>query len=103
MLIKRSTTIGFVHRKYSNNILQIDFFIPSSSPTGGSPAANPNLNPDLALAILRYKGAPAVEPTTVNVPGIKLFEGDMHPIASEGPGKLGDGPADVALNLQISQ
>ncbi|KAG6881417.1 laccase, multicopper oxidase, benzenediol:oxygen oxidorectuctase, partial [Termitomyces sp. T32_za158] len=47
-------------------------------PTGGSPAANPNLNPDLALAILRYKGAPAVEPTTVNVPGVKLFEGDMH-------------------------
>ncbi|KAG5354129.1 laccase, multicopper oxidase, benzenediol:oxygen oxidorectuctase [Termitomyces sp. Mn162] len=72
-------------------------------PTGGSPASNPNLNPDLALAILRYKGAPAVEPTTVNIPGVKLFEGDMHPIASEGPGKLGDGPPDVALNLVISQ
>ncbi|KAG6888934.1 hypothetical protein C0995_004947, partial [Termitomyces sp. Mi166 len=36
------------------------------------------VNPDLALAILRYKGAPEVEPTTLNVPGVKLLEGDMH-------------------------
>ncbi|KAF9468169.1 laccase [Collybia nuda] len=72
-------------------------------PTGGNPAANPNLDPNLSLAILRYKGAPIVEPTTVNVPGVKLFEGDMHPIKEEHPGKLGSGPADVSIVLSISQ
>ncbi|KAF5379775.1 hypothetical protein D9615_005647 [Tricholomella constricta] len=70
-------------------------------PTGGDPAGNPNYNPDLTLAVLRYKGAPAVEPTTVNTPGHKLIEGDMHPI--EEPGKLGSGPADVAITLNIGQ
>ncbi|RDB26212.1 Laccase-1 [Hypsizygus marmoreus] len=72
-------------------------------PTGGNPAGNPNFNPALSLAILRYKGAPAVEPTTVNVPGKKLVEGDMHPIKEELPGKLGSGPADVAIVLNIAQ
>ncbi|KAJ7889560.1 laccase 3 [Mycena olivaceomarginata] len=73
------------------------------SPTGGSPANNPNFQPNLTLAILRYVGAPAVEPTTVNTPGAKLDDGLMHPIASEGPGNLGSGPADLAVTLNIAQ
>ncbi|KAF9446426.1 multicopper oxidase [Macrolepiota fuliginosa MF-IS2] len=72
-------------------------------PTGGSPANNPNFNPNLTLAILRYKGARNVEPTTVNVPGHKLLDQEMHPIAQEMPGKLGDGPPDVAITLNIAQ
>ncbi|KAF7760657.1 CAZyme family AA1 [Agaricus bisporus var. burnettii] len=71
--------------------------------TGGNPARNPNLNVSLTLAILRYKGAPEVEPTTVNVPGHKLLDQEMHPIAQEGPGKLGDGPPDKHITLNIAQ
>ncbi|KAF5371834.1 hypothetical protein D9615_009538 [Tricholomella constricta] len=81
----------------------IDNYWIRAFPTGGNPAKNPNFNPSLSLAILRYKGAPAVEPTTVNTPGNKLIEGDMHPIAEEEPGKLGSGPADVAITLNIAQ
>jgi iron transport multicopper oxidase len=72
-------------------------------PTGGAPAGNPNFDPTLTKAILRYVGAAAVEPTTTNVPGRKIWDADMHPIAQEGPGKLGSGPPDVAYNLVISQ
>jgi iron transport multicopper oxidase len=55
------------------------------------------------LAILRYAGAPAVDPITVNTPGVKLNDSVMHPIAEVGPGNLGDGPADFAITLNISQ
>ncbi|KAF9449616.1 multicopper oxidase [Macrolepiota fuliginosa MF-IS2] len=72
-------------------------------PTGGSPAGNPNFNPSLALAILRYKGAANAEPTTTNVAGHKLLDQEMHPIAQENPGKLGDGPPDVHITLNIAQ
>ncbi|SJL08430.1 probable Laccase-1 [Armillaria ostoyae] len=72
-------------------------------PTGGNPAGNPNFNPDLTRAILQYEGAPDREPTTNNTPGIKLDDADMHPIAQEWPGKLGDGPPDVAYTLSITQ
>ncbi|KAF5339947.1 hypothetical protein D9758_016762 [Tetrapyrgos nigripes] len=63
------------------------------------------LNPNLTLAILRYRGTPNREPTTNNTgaAGVKLNDGDMRPIASEGPGQLGSAPADVAFNLVISQ
>ncbi|KAJ7584002.1 laccase 6 [Mycena floridula] len=71
--------------------------------TGGNPAANPNLNVSLIRAILRYQGAPEVEPVTQRIAGVKLDDTLMHPIASEGPGKLGSGPPDVAYNLVISQ
>ncbi|KAJ7325855.1 laccase-2 [Mycena albidolilacea] len=64
---------------------------------------NPNFQPNLTLAILRYVGAPEVEPTTVDTPGAKLDDGLMHPIASERPGKLGSGPADLAVTLNIAQ
>ncbi|KAJ7024886.1 putative laccase 2d [Mycena alexandri] len=60
------------------------------------------VNPNLTLAILRYEGAAEVEPTTVNVPGAKLDDSLMHPIASEGPGKLGSGPPGFAMVLNIS-
>ncbi|KAJ8520191.1 hypothetical protein ONZ45_g2992 [Pleurotus djamor] len=72
-------------------------------PTGGNPDNNPNFDPNLSKAILRYKGAPNVEPTTDPVGGKKLDDADMHPIASEGPGNLGQGPADMSINLAISQ
>ncbi|KAK7018300.1 laccase 3 [Favolaschia claudopus] len=74
-------------------------------PTGGSPANNPNYNPNLTLAILRYEGAPAVEPTTHDTPelGTKMDDALMHPIAAEGPGKLGSGPPDFAVTLNIAQ
>ncbi|KAJ7620440.1 putative laccase 1d precursor [Roridomyces roridus] len=71
-------------------------------PTGGNPASNPNFNASLSLAILRYEGAPIAEPTTVNVPGRKYDDALMHPIASEGPGQLGSGPA-TPIRLEISQ
>ncbi|KAJ7839990.1 laccase [Mycena olivaceomarginata] len=72
-------------------------------PTGGNSTNNPHFQPNLTLAILRYVGAPEVEPTTVDTPGAKLDDGLMHPIASERPGKLGSGPADLAVTLNIDQ
>ncbi|KAL0569009.1 laccase, multicopper oxidase, benzenediol:oxygen oxidorectuctase [Marasmius crinis-equi] len=81
----------------------VDNYWVRAPPTGGSATNNPNFDPTLTKAILRYKGAPDAEPTTSNVAGMKLNDADMHPIAQEGPGKLGDGPADVAFNLVITQ
>ncbi|KAJ7448513.1 putative laccase 2 precursor [Mycena latifolia] len=81
----------------------VDNYWIRAPPTGGSAANNPNFNPNLTLAILRYEGAPEVEPTTVNVPGAKMDDALMHPIASEGPGKLGSGPPDLAVTLNIAQ
>ncbi|KAJ7683763.1 putative laccase 1d precursor [Mycena rosella] len=81
----------------------VDNYWIRAPPTGGSAANNPNFNPNLTLAILRYEGAPAVEPTTVNVPGAKMDDGLMHPIASEHPGQLGSGPPDFAMTLNIAQ
>ncbi|KAJ6466102.1 putative laccase 1d precursor [Mycena vitilis] len=72
-------------------------------PVGGTPKNNPNFDPNLSLAILRYVGAPAVEPTTVDVPGAKLDDSLMHPIASENPGNLGSGLPDLAVTLNIDQ
>ncbi|THU89658.1 laccase2 [Dendrothele bispora CBS 962.96] len=73
-------------------------------PTGGSSKNNPNLDPSLTKAILRYAGAPDEEPTTTGAAtGHKLDDAEMHPIAAEGPGKLGDGPADRTYVLKITQ
>ncbi|KAJ7018613.1 laccase [Mycena alexandri] len=80
----------------------IDNYWIRAFPVGGSASNNPNFNPNLTLAILRYEGAAEVEPTTVNVPGAKLDDSLMHPIASEGPGKLGSGPPGFAMVLNIS-
>ncbi|KAF5345415.1 hypothetical protein D9756_010969 [Leucocoprinus leucothites] len=70
-------------------------------PMGGSPKNNPNFNPNLTLAILRYKGAAEEEPTTLDVQGHKLLDTEMHPIQQLGPGKLGDKPADKSITLNI--
>ncbi|KAL9715578.1 Laccase-1 [Leucoagaricus gongylophorus] len=72
-------------------------------PTGGNAANNPNLNISLTLAILRYRGAADVDPTTTNPGGPKLLDQQMHPIAEVGPGKLGDGPPDRHITLNIAQ
>ncbi|KAF5391088.1 hypothetical protein D9757_003138 [Collybiopsis confluens] len=76
-------------------------------PTGGAPApaGNPNFNPNLTLAIVRYAGAPVAEPTSNNtgIVGTKLDDANMHPIASENPGKLGSGPPDIFFELNIAQ
>ncbi|KAJ6616355.1 laccase [Mycena sp. CBHHK59/15] len=81
----------------------VDNYWIRAPPTGGNQANNPNYNPSLTRAILRYAGAPEVEPTTVDVPGAKLDDSLMHPIASEGPGNLGSGPPDFAMTLNIAQ
>jgi len=81
----------------------VDNYWIRAPPTGGAPAGNPNFNPDLTRAILRYKGAPDVEPTTNATPGPKLLDQQMHPIPSEHPGMLGSGPADVPITLNIAQ
>ncbi|TDL20836.1 laccase [Rickenella mellea] len=74
--------------------------------TGGVAGAtgNSNLDPKLALAILRYKGAVAEDPTTTSVPGLKLLEQNLHPTPDENPGAPGgSGAADVAITLNIAQ
>ncbi|KAG5725327.1 Laccase-2 [Termitomyces sp. T112] len=83
----------------------VDNYWIRAPPTGGAPGpgGNPNFDPDLTRAILRYKGAPDVEPTTVNPGGPKLLDEQMHPIPSEHPGMLGSGPPDVAITLNIAQ
>ncbi|KAK7046367.1 laccase 3 [Favolaschia claudopus] len=81
----------------------VDNYWIRAPPTGGSPNNNPNFQPNLTLAILRYVGAPEVEPKTVDVPGTKLNDSLMHPIASEGPGSLGSKPPDFAKVLKITQ
>ncbi|KAG6877109.1 laccase, multicopper oxidase, benzenediol:oxygen oxidorectuctase [Termitomyces sp. T159_Od127] len=83
----------------------VDNYWIRAPPTGGAPGpnGNPNFDPDLTRAILRYKGAPDVEPTTNNTGGPKLLDEQMHPIASEHPGMLGSGDPDVAVVLNIAQ
>lgn len=82
----------------------VDNYWIRAPPVGGNPLSNPKFNASLTLAILRYEGAPEVEPKTFNVPGPKLDDTLMHPIASEGPGKLGSGPPDIPpVVLKISQ
>ncbi|KAJ7249604.1 putative laccase 1d precursor [Mycena rebaudengoi] len=76
----------------------------SDSPTGGSPASNPNFNASLTKAILRYVGAPDEEPTTADPGGAKLDDGLMHPILAENPGRYGSGPPGVPpIRLEIDK
>ncbi|KAJ7820957.1 laccase [Mycena leptocephala] len=81
----------------------VDNYWIRAPPTGGNAKNNPNLDPSLTRAILRYVGAPEVEPTTVDIPGAKFDDALMHPIASEGPGNLGSKPADKTIVLSITQ
>ncbi|KAG6830726.1 hypothetical protein H0H92_015005 [Tricholoma furcatifolium] len=72
----------------------VDNYWIRAPPTGGAPSGNPNFNPNLTLAILRYKGARDEEPTTTNPGGATLLDEQMH---------LGSGPPDVAITLNIAQ
>ncbi|KAG2346682.1 laccase [Suillus weaverae] len=55
-------------------------------------------------AILRYQGAPQVDPITVNTPAQnQLAETNLHALINPGaPGIPGYGNADINLNLQVS-
>ncbi|KAG1811276.1 TvLac6 [Suillus subaureus] len=55
-------------------------------------------------AILRYKGAPKADPTTVNTPSMNpLRETDLHTLINPGaPGTKGYDNADINLNLEVS-
>ncbi|KAG1811529.1 laccase [Suillus subaureus] len=54
-------------------------------------------------AILRYQGAPQVDPTTVSATQIQLAETNLHALINPGaPGIPGYGNADINLNLQIT-
>ncbi|KAG1735550.1 laccase [Suillus lakei] len=55
-------------------------------------------------AILRYQGAPQVDPTTVNTPPQNIFaEYNLHALINPGaPGIPGYGNADINLNLQVT-
>ncbi|KAJ8483446.1 hypothetical protein ONZ45_g6154 [Pleurotus djamor] len=71
--------------------------------------ANPNAGPQgfengINSAILRYKGAPKVDPTTPYIPFTNpLYEWDLHPLHNPpAPGLPFPGGADVALNLAFS-
>ncbi|KAJ7100468.1 laccase [Mycena epipterygia] len=69
--------------------------------------ANPNLGipgfeGGINSAILRYEGAPKVEPTTNSTGTTPLVETALHPLVrSPVPGKPYPGGADVNLNLNI--
>jgi iron transport multicopper oxidase len=54
-------------------------------------------------AILRYQGAPQVDPTTVSTAQTQLVETELHALINPGaPGIPGYGNADINLNLQIT-
>jgi iron transport multicopper oxidase len=75
-------------------------------PTGGAagPTGNPNFDPNLTLAIVRYAGAPIAEPdgSTNDTQKDLLLEQDLHTLIDPGsPG--GDVPPDVHFDMIISQ
>jgi len=74
--------------------------------TGGvaGPGGNVNLNNSLALAVLRYAGAPEEEPAMTAPPNITnpLLEQNLHTAFFPGL-PAGDGPPDVHILLNITQ
>ncbi|KAG9123104.1 hypothetical protein FRC07_000226 [Ceratobasidium sp. 392] len=60
------------------------------------------LDPSLIKAIIRYKGAPASDPTTSEKSGTKLAVSNLKPIRSENPGAPGgpSGKADVIIDIK---
>ncbi|CAE6469896.1 unnamed protein product [Rhizoctonia solani] len=57
------------------------------------------LDPELVKAVLRYKGAPAQDPTTSKSSGLKLDQNLLKPVKNPGaPG--GSAPADVVIDLK---
>ncbi|KAG9100807.1 laccase [Ceratobasidium sp. 392] len=72
--------------------------------TVANAANNPNLDATNVFAVLRYAGAPIVEPTTEpgTAIGTPLVEENLHALINPGaPG--GSGPADVVVNLAIGR
>jgi len=70
--------------------------------------AHPNVGPQgfkngVNSAILRYLGAPAVDPTTASSSTNPMIETNLHPLSNPGaPGVPKPGAADVNLNLNIT-
>ncbi|KAI0041873.1 multicopper oxidase [Auriscalpium vulgare] len=63
-------------------------------------AANQTTDGGLNSAILRYRGAPANDPTTTSTLRLPLVETNLHPLyKSPVPGKHVPGGADVTINL----
>jgi iron transport multicopper oxidase len=67
---------------------------------GGPPGFVGGIN----SAILRYTGAPEVDPTTTQTPSvIPLNEGNLHPLINpRAPGRPYPGGADISFNLIIN-
>ncbi|KAG2139726.1 laccase [Suillus clintonianus] len=66
--------------------------------------ANATCDGGMNSAILRYKGAPMADPTTVNTSSINpLNETNLHALINPGaPGTPGYGNADININLEVS-
>ena len=70
--------------------------------------ANPNIGPTgfaggMNSAILRYSGAPALDPETTSTPTRPLLETNLHPLRdTRVPGIPTPGAADVNLNFDIT-
>ncbi len=70
--------------------------------------ANPNFGPwgfedGMNTAILRYSGAPEIDPNTTSVTSNPLFETNLHPLDGVGaPGIPIPGAADINLNLNMT-
>jgi iron transport multicopper oxidase len=71
-----------------------------ANPNKGSTGFDGGLN----LAILRYRSAPIVDPTTTQPPNpVLLLETDLHPLErTKVPGLPASGGADVNLNLALT-
>ncbi|KAF8994560.1 Cupredoxin [Cyathus striatus] len=67
---------------------------------GGSPSKNLNQNATLSRAVLRYAGAPAVDPTTPMTTGPEnpnaLIEANLRPLVAERPP-----PPDINITLNV--
>ncbi len=70
--------------------------------------ANPNIGPTgfvggMNSAILRYSGAPALDPETISTTTKPLLETNLHPLSNiHVPGVPTPGAADVNLNLNFT-
>jgi iron transport multicopper oxidase len=78
----------------------VDNYWIRSRPNFGNASFDGGMN----SAILRYQGAPQVDPTTVNTPPQNQFvENNLHALINPGaPGIPGYGNADINLNLQVN-
>ncbi|KAJ7575507.1 laccase subfamily 2 [Mycena floridula] len=75
-----------------------------SYPTGGNLAHNPNVDPTLSKAILRYVGAPVTDPTTPDVTTTTptMTESQLIPLINPGPPGGPDATPDFSLVLNFT-